>query len=993
MKLSEFLSLIDQYVSDCDHTSALRLYHAFCKETVNPDEDQACQYISAQLPKPRTVNIRSVLEKFGPISDACVWKASRWVQQNGDLWQDTLCGVYITECAAQKLLFFLSNAIPVITVFERVCNDIAITPTQALFAKFCKKSGKQLIQTQYHPFCAEQWYWTGKDEDLCELVQQWYMAYSANIPSDMAEYLSVLEASAAIGIQPDKLLKWMLAHNSSYIYHHGQCLISRANVTKLYARWSNIQRLAPIVKRKMEKIPVQVRKHTQIKLNAWLGSNEHEWILPAGTLPQQQDGLLYTEDPVIAEQEMDAQINTYPTIAINRLKEITGMPVKHLKLKACSGAVDAEEVAPGIWYISQNEYRRIVLMHEQYVTLDEIVLSIVKNTDSTYLIESHVNRDNLINHCNNHEWWGVQYTECKNIPMNGRHFNVVLARADAELLKDRLFLWVQGYGQSYQQKFQSIVGRYIGRYPYAINQLIEYEAEVHPVDKAFLDMAFFLFELIPKDLHEMTEDEIEQVLIGPFSQVASLTSCEILSEFLLFAKSTTRHFTFAGTSKTMDRRAYPIKDYAVMMAYVVNDDIIQKSNLISKAISNKKYADIWLFVALHMYAAWRSTDYIRLIVPAIPYAPQEMLDRIKNAEIRPNEFRAVAECFIETNRLVLDKPNKTKGTPGVLGLYFCCPQSCLESFGTILSIAAAHHSLTPNVGTFINPVRHWTVINQFFGYEFLAACGNRSFSGQRANKSLLQCVELVGREGEKLSPTVSYFLASIVRSHNLSYGKLSDTTDIYLRDAAFSGLTPEYVIYQMWERGVCSFITDVLCKKCYGDQYSCLPIAQQTEVIKSVGLTPAQTANILQSVQYAEDAACEVIQTICQSRKSMEQVLQQIAMGHGSGKSYDVFCLCKAAGMDCKHKRRLNCMGCKYEIRTKAILLRYAVNHHKLMQTDGLSETEIRRRIYLCKTTTYPAIREILVHLESETDGDEYSIYRQLVQEVTKRGIAGSHTQ
>lgn len=993
MMFSEFLSLIDRYASNCDHTSALRLYHAFCKEIVTPDEEQACQYILAQLPKPRTINIRSVLEKYGQISDTSVWKASRWVQQNGNLWQDTLCGVYVTECAAQKLRAFLSNAIPVITVFERVCSDITISYKQALFAEFCRKSRKQLLHTQYHPFCLEQWYWIGKDEDLCELVRQWYIAYSVNIPSDIEGYLSVLEAATAIGIQTDKLLRWILAHNSSYIYHHGQCLISMAKVTKLRERWNDIQPLAPIVKRKMENIPVHVRKHAQTKLNAWLDSNKHEWILPAGTLPQQQEGLLYTENPVIAEQEMDVQINTYPTIAINRLKQLTGMPVKLLKLKACSGAVAAEEVSPGIWYISKNEYRRIVLMHEQYITLDEIVLSIVKNTDSTFLIESHVNRDNLINHCNNHEWWGVQYTESENLPMNGRHFNVVLARVDAELVTDKLFLWVQGYGQSYQQKFQSIVSRYTGRYPYVINQLIEYEAEVHPVDKAFLDMACFLFELVPKDLHEMTEDEIEQVLIGPFSQMASLSSCEILSEFLLFARFTKRHFTFAGTSKTMDRRAYPIKDYAVMMAYVANDDIIQKSSLISKAISNKKYADIWLFVALHMYAAWRSTDYMRMIAPAIPYAPQEMLERIKNAEIRPDEFRAVAEWFIETNRLALDKPNKTKGTPGVSDLYFCCPQSCLETFGTILSIAVAHHLLTPNAGAFVNPVRHWTVINQFFGHEFLAACGNRSFSGQRANKSLLQCVELVGREGEKLSPTVSYFLASIVRSHKLSYGKLSDTTDIYLRDAAFSGLTPEYVIYQMWERGVCSFITDVLCKKCYGDQYSCLPIAQQTAVIKSVGLTPAQTANILQSVQYAEDAACEAIQTICQSRESMEQVLQQIAMGHGSGKNYDVFCLCKAAGMDCNQKRRLNCMGCKYEIRTKAMLLRYAVNHQKLMQTDGLSETEIRRRIYLCKTTTYPAIQEILVHLESGTDDDEYSIYRKLIQEVTKRGIAGSHTQ
>lgn len=392
-----------------------------------------------------------------------------------------------------------------------------------------------------------------------------------------------------------------------------------------------------------------------------------------------------------------------------------------------------------------------------------------------------------------------------------------------------------------------------------------------------------------------------------------------------------------------------------------------------------------------MYASWRSTDYVRLIAPRLPCAPETILERAKNGDLPAEEMRRVAEHFIATNRLVSDTPNKTKGVSCVPKLYFWCPQSCLESFGLILTIAAAHYQLCPSANTFVNPVKHWSAVKQFFGEHFLTACGNRSFSGRRANKSLLQCVEFVGREEDQLAPTVAYHLASIMRSHKLSYGGLSETTDIYLRDAAFAGLTPEYVAYQMWERGVCSFVTDAMLKLCYGDQYTRLNAAQQTKAIKNVGLAPAQIANTLQHVQNAEDYACELVKSVCQSRESIEHALKQISLGRGTGKDPDGFCLCKAAGMDCRNKDRINCMGCKYEIRTKALLLRYAVVHQSLIRGNGAeSETDKARHMYLCKTVTYPAMQEILVHLDAETTAEEHLLYRQLIQEVVTYGVTGN---
>lgn len=139
----------------------------------------------------------------------------------------------------------------------------------------------------------------------------------------------------------------------------------------------------------------------------------------------------------------------------------------------------------------------------------------------------------------------------------------------------------------------------------------------------------------------------------------------------------------------------------------------------------------------------------------------------------------------------------------------------------------------------------------------------------------------------RVPPLVAYHLASVMRSHKLSYGKPSETTDVYLHDASFSGQTPEYVIYQMWERGVCSFVVDVMLKKCYGESYSCLTMSQQTEVITGMNLTPAKITNILRYVQIAEDHACEVVNTVCQSHEVTENALKRIALGYGTGKDPD----------------------------------------------------------------------------------------------------------
>lgn len=354
--------------------------------------------------------------------------------------------------------------------------------------------------------------------------------------------------------------------------------------------------------------------------------------------------------------------------------------------------------------------------------------------------------------------------------------------------------------------------------------------------------------------------------------------------------------------------------------------------MIPKAISNQRFADLWLFVALHMFAAWRVTDFVRLPAPHLRYAPEFVLEEINNGTYSKEDAEAVADYFIMEQQLARRRPNKTSTHKNIAPLYFFCPESCKEVFGMILSIATAHYQINGSKDRpFVNPVRDTTSIKAFFGPVFVKACGESNFSGRRANKALMQAVE-AEVEGD-VNPLVAMNLASYLRSHKGTYGKLAETTSIYLKDAAFSGKTPEYVISQMFERGICSFAVDHLLQTCYGEQYRLLPDAHKTQVITELAMTPYSVDMVRQTVMKAQNTAIATVKDLLREDVNAVSILENLAIGSGLGKTQNDICLRKAANLSCSEGNRHNCLGCKYEIKTKALLARLATSYHDLKQS------------------------------------------------------------
>ena len=142
-------------------------------------------------------------------------------------------------------------------------------------------------------------------------------------------------------------------------------------------------------------------------------------------------------------------------------------------------------------------------------------------------------------------------------------------------------------------------------------------------------------------------------------------------------------------------------------------------------------------------------------------------------------------------------------------------------------------------------------------------------------------------------------------------------------------------------------------------------------------------------IERAMNEAVAVIEEVARGKADMEDILHAIALGHGRGKDCTSICLCKAADQRCKCSARLNCLGCRYEIKSKAVLVQYIMHAVQLKNKLCTSLVEQQKRDWLLENTINPAIQEISYHIRQSADEDERSLYRQIIREVENNGITG----
>jgi len=534
-----------------------------------------------------------------------------------------------------------------------------------------------------------------------------------------------------------------------------------------------------------------------------------------------------------------------------------------------------------------------------------------------------------------------------------------------EHIKDSLTLWLSAYKQPGRVKTELMLSHFVKKYPQTCRL---YRQFIHDNDlinepSAWKLLDFILSE-IDRDITDYSEQELE-ILIQRISIGATLKSARLFSDFLHSANesgNTLTKWEYAFESRVCSNlinEAYPLNDFAVMAYCVFNESMWEKQKLIEKAVESKAYADLWLFSAFHFICALRKGDMKRLPAPELPNDGKLILENVINGTFTNLEAVALVDEMAIRLRLKRLKPLKTVHHKKAPDLKMFVPESLKAPLGIIIAISLAHHpELCPGDG-FITPLVNVRTIRNFFGEDFVKALGGRSLSPRRCNKSYLQGIAAVG--GDAPGKPKGYMLAALARSHKSGIGRLADITEIYLKDAKFSGYTPEFIIREMFERGVFSFIPAVLLEVYIGKSFNKLTVNNQTKLIGEFGFSACQAELMVNAVERALIKSRTVVSGVLQNPHNIGEILQNIASGNAPGRQDECLCLMTAAGFKCPHPDRDSCIGCGYEIYTKTAMHSLMSEYVRLSRLKkSADKSDAWRYGKILEQAVLPAVSEML---------------------------------
>ena len=991
--LTDFKQMASAMTRNVDDTALLRHYQAWIKAA----KKQGCSaytYLREHLPKQEQKKIATVIAPYGPVTLGEIAAAQRWFQSKKLPVYDTIAGLFVDAASAEQLVTFLDNAVAIRPLFEDFCQERLYASTRDKYETFLKEIRGQFIKVAHCPFRTYREYWDNGVDELRSRLERWYILSAAKLPGKNEKDLSLSEAAEMMKVTVLGMYDWLQFHPEYIFWQDDRIYLNLDQMHTLAAAWSNALPVEALLSQVIADVPSMHLRRVRRHIAFAISEQRPAWLLPEKAFPQQTDKL-YTDPSRIMEAQrwITGLLNQIPIWSYKTLKDCTKLSLEALRKKIAEGLISAEPYGDGDWLLCADERSRILALSEVFVSVDDVIKPVLAEKNCKFQIEYAANRENLLQFAKDHQWWDTEVYRSNDSPLCGGRLGWLVSVADAEILQEGLKVWLLLYRKSYDEQWETLRSLYTAKYPETIKLLARRYRWLRSVGKPFIDMIILMMKSLTKDISDMHETEKLEL----FNIIAEEATESAKKEFLDFVKSEKilkGHIELKPTGRMIDNSAYPLESFHLMTKAMLLESEIKARGLVEKAVTDKRYADLWLYTAVHLFLPWRSTDYVWVRPPELPYSPDETLSRIKDGSFSETDAKLVVLRFVTLLGLDIRNPNKTDGARNTQNLFYNFPESEHHVLGLILAIAAAHYYKTPNAFSFINCklVADRISISSFYGSDYLQACQNRNFSGHRANKAVMQAVEFLGREGKHYHAEYAYMFSSMLRSHSFGYGKMSETTDVYLRDAAFSGITPEFIAFQMFQRGICSFVVDLMMKDCFGEQYSRLPVPIKTEFMKEVGVPLVHLDNTARSIERAMDEAVTVIEDVVSGKAEMADILHAIALGHGRGKDCASICLCKAADQRCRFPARLNCLGCKYEIKSKAVLVRYIMHAEHLKNKICTSPTEQRQREWLLHNTVDPAIQEISNHIQKSADEDERNLYKQIIREVKNNGITGKNS-
>ena len=581
------------------------------------------------------------------------------------------------------------------------------------------------------------------------------------------------------------------------------------------------------------------------------------------------------------------------------------------------------------------------------------------------------------------EWFGVS------INLD----DYTISEKDAEVLKNHIKDYL-----TTPPGIKSMEGIFSKKFPSTSELFVQFAEEEKLSETNRFYLLDFLAYYLTKDLFLYSDAEVE-TLVEVATEVLTKSQGNILIQFIkwLLNKGVTRYrVSFEMTKRyTIESAngAYELDEYLELMYYLFNENYIIKNDMLCKAANSKNYADTWLYLGLHFICALRSTDLERLGHPKLTREPLEVLEAVVDGTWSSSEARRTL-LSITTRLTYLNlTPNKTKNASNVAQLKFHVPESCQVLIGTLLAICEAHFQLQIPYNAenpLIRQIKTYEKITSYMGEEIGNLFLERNFSSRSANKSYLQSVAMLADDvlEEKSELNIKgYFLAALARSHKGDFNEFAQTTTTYLKDAQLGQLKPEMVAKELFERGVLSMIPSMLLTIVTRGKYKKLSPSQQTQMIKSLDLTPVEIEKTLELSIRADLRSQQALKTLVENNVEPEQLLticHRIGNGEAFSKQGESMCLLSALGKLCPYDDRQHCVGCQYELQTKSTLLLLIGEFNRLNKqysklTNDLERGKVRA---ILEKQIKPCLTEMLGALSEQYGEAVLSDYEDIIKEL-----------
>lgn len=581
------------------------------------------------------------------------------------------------------------------------------------------------------------------------------------------------------------------------------------------------------------------------------------------------------------------------------------------------------------------------------------------------------------------EWFGVS------INLD----DYTISEKDAEVLKNHIKDYL-----TTPPGIKSMEGIFSKKFPSTSELFVQFAEEEKLSETNRFYLLDFLAYYLTKDLFLYGDAEVE-TLVEVATEVLTKSQGNILIQFIkwLLNRGVTRYrVSFEMTKRyTIESAngAYELDEYLELMYYLFNENYIIKNDMLCKAANSKNYADTWLYLGLHFICALRSTDLERLGHPKLTREPLEVLEAVVDGTWSSSEARRTL-LSITTRLTYLNlTPNKTKNASNVAQLKFHVPESCQVLIGTLLAICEAHFQLQIPFNAenpLIRQIKTYEKITSYMGEEIGNLFLERNFSSRSANKSYLQSVAMLADDvlEEKSELNIKgYFLAALARSHKGDFNEFAQTTTTYLKDAQLGQLKPEMVAKELFERGVLSMIPSMLLTIVTRGKYKKLSPSQQTQMIKSLDLTPIEIEKTLELSIRADSRSQQALKTLVENNVDPEQLLticHRIGNGEAFSKQGESMCLLSALGKLCPYDDRQHCVGCQYELQTKSTLLLLIGEFNRLNKQYQKLKNELERGKVraILEQQIKPCLTEMLEALSEQYGEAVLSDYEDIIKEL-----------